>query len=331
MHQRLDHWSGYHLILSSIFSLFWIAPKNGPIIRGNQFQLGDNIHWGNVLFWLNLRAHARLRRNTQKNSMDFLWRSSHAIGGWTSLFVNGRWHRSSEGKKRRGFGNLFHHGEPNCVFEILRVIVDQNSDRFASDFEVSRSEKNTFLRSGSHKLQKRTKTKSDHTPFQVVIQVHTSHTQVKDHIKRNSPTNSTTFQILGIQYSILSSDWSETMAPNIRPNLLYENDDVEKIHTFEKQGTISSDKKSSHSMASFPRSVLVFNSWFFFHPFVHYSKIIVDDRLPDNSYSLCQRHQGSIQNRQQSQIQPNSSLLPSRWYGPQGIEARMCGGWMWRV
>ena len=55
--------------------------------------------------------------------------------------------------------------------KILRVIVDQNSDRFASDFEVSRSEKNEkYLSSiGQSQTSKKNENKMDGMGENVIL------------------------------------------------------------------------------------------------------------------------------------------------------------------
>ena len=128
------------------------------------------------------------------------------------------------------------------------------------------------------------------------------------------------FSYSGCITILLFFNWSNIMAPNSRPNLLYENDDIDRIHSFEKQGRISSDSWDAVVTDFIPfRYEKSFNRWASSSDSEFLTSVrfllwlrCINHRLPDNSDSLCEWIQNLLSYRQKSQIEPNPFIISSR-------------------
>ena len=146
-------------------------------------------------------------------------------------------------------------------------------------------------------------------------------TQIKYRIPMHcSWLSSDWFSYSGCITILLFFNWSNIMAPNSRPNLLYENDDIDRIHSFEKQGRISSDSWDAVVTDFIPfRYEKSFNRWASSSDSEFLTSVrfllwlrCINHRLPDNSDSLCEWIQNLLSYRQKSQIEPNPFIISSR-------------------
>jgi hypothetical protein len=104
------------------------------------------------------------------------------------------------------------------------------------------------------------------------------------------------------------------MAPNPRTRLLYENDDVERVGTFEKQG------------ACVPSSWSIWIQWINGSAPPHAVSFCF--RLSYAAYSIRQRGACPCPNCRQGSVQPDLAVLPSRGHAVDRIQAWMRRRWL---